>query len=183
MRLNRRNVLVGLGTIVAGGGGALATGAFSSVEATREVSIETAGDTDGALIGINVTGDLAGTTNDTISFDLTNDINLDAVTRFNGALTITNNREIEGGEIDIEIHIDETDAVTDVATDDGGMQFEVTTDGDQNNVSSNGGSVTFDVVFGLDGFTSKEGVDGANGADDEIPETITIIANDSDSTV
>ncbi|MFP8889648.1 hypothetical protein ACLI4U_07735 [Natrialbaceae archaeon A-CW2] len=39
MRANRRNVLIGLGTIVAGGGAALGTGAFSTVEAQRTVNV------------------------------------------------------------------------------------------------------------------------------------------------
>ncbi|MFB1064760.1 hypothetical protein [Natrinema sp. H-ect4] len=49
MRMNRRNVLVGLGTIVAGGGAALGTGAFSSVEAERTANISTVGDASGYL--------------------------------------------------------------------------------------------------------------------------------------
>lgn len=44
MRMNRRNVLVGLGTIVAGGGAALGTGAFSQVEADRTANIEVTDD-------------------------------------------------------------------------------------------------------------------------------------------
>lgn len=39
MRLSRRNVVVGLGTIVAGGGAALGSGAFSSTEAQRELEV------------------------------------------------------------------------------------------------------------------------------------------------
>ena len=39
MRMNRRNVLIGMGTIVAGGGAALGTGAFSTVEAERTVEV------------------------------------------------------------------------------------------------------------------------------------------------
>ncbi|THE65216.1 hypothetical protein D8Y22_08360 [Salinadaptatus halalkaliphilus] len=37
--MNRRNVLVGLGTIVAGGGAALGSGAFSTAEATRDLDV------------------------------------------------------------------------------------------------------------------------------------------------
>ena len=39
MKMNRRNVLIGMGAIVAGGGAALGTGAFSSVEAERSVDV------------------------------------------------------------------------------------------------------------------------------------------------
>jgi len=51
MRMNRRNVLLGLGAIVAGGGATLGTGAFSSVSAQRSATIETAGDAS-AFLGI-----------------------------------------------------------------------------------------------------------------------------------
>ena len=49
--MNRRNVLVGLGGLVAGGGALIGTGAFDTVEAERTVSVETAGDAD-AFLGI-----------------------------------------------------------------------------------------------------------------------------------
>lgn len=41
---SRRGVLVGVGSLVAGGGVLLGTGAFSSVQAERGVSVETTGD-------------------------------------------------------------------------------------------------------------------------------------------
>ena len=47
--MNRRNVLVGLGGLVAGGGALLGTGAFTTVEAERTVSVETAGDANAFL--------------------------------------------------------------------------------------------------------------------------------------
>ena len=46
---NRRNVLIGLGSLVAGGGALLGTGAFTSVEADRTVSVETTGDASALL--------------------------------------------------------------------------------------------------------------------------------------
>ena len=49
--MNRRNVLVGLGGLVAGGGALIGTGAFDTVEAERTVNVETAGDAD-AFLGI-----------------------------------------------------------------------------------------------------------------------------------
>jgi hypothetical protein len=44
MSVSRRNVLIGLGSLVAGGGAILGTGAFTSVQAERTVNVETAGD-------------------------------------------------------------------------------------------------------------------------------------------
>lgn len=40
MKLNRRNVIFGLGTVVAGGGVAFGTGAFSQVEADRTITVD-----------------------------------------------------------------------------------------------------------------------------------------------
>ena len=47
--MNRRNVILGLGGLVAGGGVLVGTGAFDTVEAERTVSVETAGDADAFL--------------------------------------------------------------------------------------------------------------------------------------
>jgi hypothetical protein len=49
--VSRRSVLVGLGGLVAGGGALIGTGAFTTVEAERTVSVETAGDAD-AFLGL-----------------------------------------------------------------------------------------------------------------------------------
>jgi len=44
MRLNRRNTIIGLGTIVVGGGAALGSGAFSTVTAERSVEVNVIND-------------------------------------------------------------------------------------------------------------------------------------------
>ncbi|MFC7213917.1 hypothetical protein ACFQO4_07465 [Saliphagus sp. GCM10025334] len=90
MRLNRRNVLVGLGAIVAGGGGALATGAFSTVEATRDVTIQTEGD-GAALLNLSIDDSysaVATPSGTTISFDVSG-LNENAITSFDEVLTIS----------------------------------------------------------------------------------------------
>ena len=46
MKMNRRNVLAGLGGLAVGGGALLGSGAFSSVEATRDVEVNVLTDTD-----------------------------------------------------------------------------------------------------------------------------------------
>lgn len=46
MKMNRRNVLIGIGAIVGGGGAALGTGAFSSAEADRGLEVEVIVDDD-----------------------------------------------------------------------------------------------------------------------------------------
>ena len=49
MKMNRRQALIGIGTLAVGSGAALGSGAFTSVEANRDVSVVTAGDADAAL--------------------------------------------------------------------------------------------------------------------------------------
>ncbi|WP_230198671.1 hypothetical protein [Halopiger djelfimassiliensis] len=109
--MNRRNVLVGLGTIVAGGGAALGTGAFSSVEASRTANIDVADDA-AAFLALEVhssraadsgfvqaSGGTDGNGNQQgqieFHFDATaadgDGLNDDAVTSFDDLLTITNN--------------------------------------------------------------------------------------------
>lgn len=95
---NRRSLIVGLGGLAAGGGLVLGTGAFSTVEAQRTVSVETAGDADAFLalesaredgeyvteedgvIGINLIG------NDQGAAGLTRQ----AITTFRNLVTVTN---------------------------------------------------------------------------------------------
>jgi hypothetical protein len=111
MKSNRRSVLIGLGALTVGGGAVFGTGAFSTVEADRSVTVNIDGDSAG-LIALNPDGD--GATSDVvqlvnglleINFDAaasgSQGVNLDAET-FVGditastsvdtnALTITNN--------------------------------------------------------------------------------------------
>lgn len=93
--MQRRNFLVGLGTIAAGSAAAVGTGAFSSVSAERSVSVQVKSDTN-AYVGID--GDPAYTseTNGTleINFDGNGEggtgLNGDATTEFTDLLTVTN---------------------------------------------------------------------------------------------
>ncbi len=49
--MKRRNALIGMGGLVAGAGALVGTGAFDTVEAQRDVTVETAGDAD-AFLGL-----------------------------------------------------------------------------------------------------------------------------------
>jgi len=94
MRMNRRNVLAGIGALTAGGGAVFGSGAFSSVEADRTVNVNVAGDSE-ALVALNVDSDLGTSTNGEVSIDLSSPenasgLNQNALTTFNAALAITN---------------------------------------------------------------------------------------------
>lgn len=106
MRLNRRSVLLGLGTISATVGGAFGSGAFSSVEATRTVNINTSGDASALLSfepnnpttesdnNIIATEDESGTS--VIKLEQT-DLNENATTTFSDALKVSNDGEKDVG--------------------------------------------------------------------------------------
>jgi hypothetical protein len=110
MRLTRRNALIGLGTVAAGAGVIGGTGAFTSVQADRSVSVTTTGDSDAALqispatdgatpSEGNLTVNADEYTNatgvntldgDTLSISL-DSVNLDAETRIEDLFVVVNN--------------------------------------------------------------------------------------------
>ena len=109
MSMNRRNVLVGLGTIVAGGGAALGTGAFSSVSADRTVGVSVADDSD-ALLSLDLTETYNGISDGNESADNAIEISIDslnenATTTFDSVLEISN-----GGSETVELSIENVPA-------------------------------------------------------------------------
>jgi len=95
MALSRRNVLIGLGSLVGGGGALVGTGAFSTASAQREVSIETAGD-NSAFLTIEGDDDYVTDNSDgALTIDLAgpsdSGFNDEAITTVDGVVTITNN--------------------------------------------------------------------------------------------
>lgn len=99
MALSRRNVLIGLGTLVTGAGAAFGTGAFTTVTAERTVNVETAGDASAALALSPARDDEAYVeqTDGTIEINLdgsdsnASGLNQSARTRFENLVTVTNN--------------------------------------------------------------------------------------------
>lgn len=99
----RRNVLVGLGALLAGGGALFATGAFTTVEAQRTVNVETAGDAN-AFLGLTPArpdGAWVAETGGTIEIQLDSDaggatptgegLSQNAINTFNDIVEISNN--------------------------------------------------------------------------------------------
>lgn len=99
MGLSRRNILIGLGGIVAGGGALVGTGAFTSVQAERTVNVSTAGDS-GAFLGLQQVPNSAnsseyasvndGTLEVTIGEDSAG-VNLNAITKIDEVFRVVNN--------------------------------------------------------------------------------------------
>lgn len=93
--MNRRNVLFVLGTTILLGGALIASGAFSQVEAQRDVTVQTAGDADAALgIELNETYSdsnyVSNGSGKAITIEFT-DVNDNATIYFDDLLDITNN--------------------------------------------------------------------------------------------
>lgn len=105
----RRSVLIGTAGLIAGSGAIFGTGAFTSVEADRTVTVQTAGDNSAALAletindSPNSTGDDSYVTlsDGTLSIEIPN-VNLEAVTHINRLFRITNN-----GTQDVVVYIEE----------------------------------------------------------------------------
>ncbi|QGN07448.1 hypothetical protein Hrd1104_09085 [Halorhabdus sp. CBA1104] len=113
MKLNRRSVLLGLGTAAAAVGGAFGSGAFSSVEATRTVELNTSADSDALLsfepnnpgTGNNIITTESPNGNSLIKIQQT-DLNEKATTTFTDALKVTNSGEKDVG---LSVNPDESD--------------------------------------------------------------------------
>jgi len=107
MGVSRRNVLIGLGGIVAAGGALVGTGAFTTVQAERTVSVQTAGDAS-AFLALQPTsntdttdpnGDYASVSGDTSTIEIALDssvsnasgLNKNARTVIRNIFQVTNN--------------------------------------------------------------------------------------------
>ncbi|MFC6813507.1 hypothetical protein ACFQGT_19590 [Natrialbaceae archaeon GCM10025810] len=153
MRLNRRNALIGMGTMVIGGGTALGTGAFSSVEATRTVSVDVAGDAS-ALVALEVNQDYGNVDgNGQVEINLSSDnlgedadgLNRNGTTTFDGMLAVTNQHE---EDVDFTLPDTSDDEEADIEA-----WFELNEDFD----------VTNDGNFGSDPTAADTGVNDDNG--------------------
>jgi len=95
MKMNRRQALIGIGSLAVGSGAALGSGAFTSVTAERDVNVNISGDSS-ALLGVSVVGDevtnsTSGENTVTISFGSTTGFNDNAVTELGNVLDLDNN--------------------------------------------------------------------------------------------
>lgn len=161
MALTRRNTLVLLFVVVAAAGVIGGTGAFSSVEADRTVSVETAADSD-ANVQFDIDPDgkfdtLSNDGDDTIALNFDN-INLDANTTYDGALNVTVNTAAADGDYDLSV-TDQPDDVTLEFAEDESTKLEDVGPGEskrmdviintqgitQNSTSVDDGTVTFKV--------------------------------------
>ena len=114
--MNRRNVLLGLGTAAAGSGIVFGSGAFTQVQADRQLAVEIAGDDSDAFFGIAVseTGDLIdGSPDDTdVAFEIDvagdlGELQPDSFLELEGEFTFTDNTEGDTEATDLDITLTE----------------------------------------------------------------------------
>lgn len=85
--VSRRTAVIGLGGLLVGGGGLLSTGAFTTIETQRSVSLETAGDAN-AFLGLEILDpEFVDETDGTIEFDLA----ANATTTYEDLIDVRNN--------------------------------------------------------------------------------------------
>ena len=181
MAMNRRNVLIGLGTVAAGGGAVLGTGAFSQVEAQRTANFTVTSD-DGALLqlsgdGTYVTSNTPGPTgSNTIEVNAQN-LNDDAITIL-GTVDITNNSGDGSKWVYVGGGADGNAAINFEA------ESDQDTTGDSVNNVSDGDSIvgsSNNVEIADQGTLSVEIViDTTTGDDPSSPSTVTFVANNTD---
>ena len=188
MAMNRRNVLIGLGAVAAGGGAVLGTGAFSQVEASRTVTVDTVGDSD-AFLGVSVKGDYAtdGSSGNAVQIDLegssaSDGFNDDAITDVNGILTLSNNAA-DGNSITVGFDdgtgsqtasktvVVETDGSNNVLTE---VEFNLASDDGNGSKSLSTTSDTVDVNATVR--TGSETTESSSTSD-KTEGTLTLIAN------
>jgi len=118
MAISRRNILIGLGALVGGGGALVSTGAFSTVSAERSVEVSTAGD-GSAFLQLNANSPYVESSGDTVSINLDatgndgNDsgFNEEAVTTLAGIIQITNNAA-DGSSTTVGVSEESADTAT-----------------------------------------------------------------------
>ena len=153
MDINRRNVLVGIGALGIGGGALFSSGAFTTVEADREVDLNVRDDGE-ALLALKEGehgGNIIGTTDDGLEAEVIkleqDDLNENAETRFEEALDVENN-----GDRTVEFYVEDNGdlgdgEILDFRNNDGDDSIV----GESNSVelSDNGGEATIDIVVNL----------------------------------
>lgn len=104
MGISKRQTLLGIGTLTVGSGLILGSGAFSSIQADRTVSISTTGDASASIGLVGNDDDIASTeaVNGNSVLTIENSIlNERSLTEFESAITVSNNTTT-----DLDLYID-----------------------------------------------------------------------------
>ena len=163
--MKRRVLLAGLGTASIGVGAAFGSGAFTSIEADRDVELNVSNDSDAQIIfrrNDDATGaDRLIEDDDTNAVDVIrfsrSDLNEQSRTSFEKALEVKNNTAENGEGLDVDLFVEENDDVG--IEDEGILDFRVDDDngdtsvvGDDNDIRiEEGETEQIDIVVDLRG--------------------------------
>ena len=183
MDANRRTVLLGLGTAAAGSGVVFGSGAFTQLEAERDVNIEVVGQADG-LLGIDVDDG-----SEFVDVEEENETAFDFTIDDDGQSLDVNLADRE--ELEIEDFLDLTANVRNATTDDAlEVEVSIEDDGDEDVsdvvdlVEGTDNSLTDDSPFTIgDGVTVENislVIDGDENDIDEVADTITFDVEETD---
>ena len=177
MDMNRRNVLIGLGTAAAGSSVAFGSGAFTQVEADRSVNIEVANDQDG-LLAIDDGAEI-----ETVEI-FEGELNFDSDNIADGSEGFNNNAEVEIGETndddfgDGDVTDDENEAFNVNSNFDSEIQVEI----DASEIDDGEGTLTFVVTLANDADDAFETARISNDATADDDDSVEV-AIDTDQTV
>jgi len=147
--INRRNVLIGLGTGVAAGGAAIGTGAFSQVTATRDVNIDTSDDTEAYVILEAASGadNYVSQEGGQLQIDL-DDLNQNSVTEFDSLVEVSlgddASDDVEIDNVSASI-VDETDGIKLLDDNASDEPYEIGLEIDLENHTPTGGEIEITV--------------------------------------
>lgn len=180
MGMNRRKVLVGLGTIVAGGGVAFGSGAFSQVSAQRTVTAETKGD-GSAYLDLSGDGDYLSSSGNQVEFTF-NKLNENADSEFDDILTISVNADPDSNDSianEYYIYFDDVSGLGSSSA----LNFEEQNNGNPLVGSENAVSISYDSTNSSWGSVNVRAKFNLIDHDpSSIPDNVTIVADDTDPT-
>ena len=179
MGMNRRKVLVGLGTIVAGGGVAFGSGAFSQVSAQRTIETSTAGD-GGAYLSLSGDGNYVSLDGNQVKFTF-DQLNENADSEFDNILKITmnagdpNSQDAIATSYDIYFGTDSNLGTGEA------LNFQDQSQSDDSTLvgSGNAASISYDSSgWGSVNVRAKFNLTDTANAVGDVPSSVTIVADD-----
>ncbi|MCL9816994.1 DUF1102 domain-containing protein [Natronocalculus amylovorans] len=163
--MERRKFVIGLGALVAGSGAAMGTGAFSSVQAERDLSVNISDDSS-AYLELNATSPYARESDEMLELTFNDNAEADdsspagtgvnnrAITTFTDVFEVTN-----AGTQDVQVYVDLPD----------GVRMFSESYPDQDNGSSSDAGTPIDLVYWPGGGTQRGDPTEEWAAEDDNP--------------
>ncbi|QPV62459.1 hypothetical protein I7X12_17235 [Halosimplex litoreum] len=177
--MNRRQALIGIGSLAVGSGAALGSGAFTSVEANRSVDVSVASDSS-ALLGISPSGPYAedsSSSDEAVTLSIgsagsnADGINDDAITNLGDVLTLTNQGDSSEGAVSVSFQNESSGTVAvEITGNDVDTVIELSFDSNVDESSLSAGS-------GVDVIATVNTGSQADVSNADTEDSVTIVAN------